>query len=193
MPPTDREPVRRPPLLAGRGVLGTLAWLVTSIIAVATVVAAVRRGNGWGTALAAVALATGYTFIPWIRAASERAEARHRRRAEGTLTVNEWGVTRVAGKIREAIAWDDLAWVKIYTTSDGPGAEDFFFALGGADGKGCLVANSLAISSDLLATLQKRLPGIDNQEIARAAGSVTEAWFTVWTRPKEKPGGPSPS
>jgi len=146
------------------------------------VVVAARRGHGWGTALFAVALATAYTFVPWIRAASERAEAGYRRRVEGTVTVDEWGVTRVAGEIREAIAWKDLAWVRIYTTSDGPGAEDFFFALGGADGKGCLVPNSLAVASDFLATLQKRLPGLDNMEVAKAVGSVTEAWFTIWTR-----------
>jgi hypothetical protein len=35
--------------------------------------------------------------------------------------------------------------------------------------------------------LQKRLPDLDNQEVAKAAGSVKEAWFTVWTRPKETP------
>jgi hypothetical protein len=152
-------------------------------VAVATVVVAARRGHGWGTALAAVTLATAYTLVPWIRAASDRVGAKHRRQVEGTLTVDEWGVRRVAGEIREAIAWKDLAWVRIYTTSDGPGAEDFFFALGGADGKGCLVPNSLAVASDLLATLQKRLPGLDNMEVAKAVGSVTEAWFTIWTRP----------
>jgi hypothetical protein len=168
-------------------VVGTLAWVVASLVAVATIVVAARRGHGWGTALFAAALATSYTFLPWIRAASDRAEAKHRRRIEGTLTVDDWGVTRVAGEIREAIAWKDLAWVRIYTTSDGPGAEDFFFALGGVDGKGCLVPNSLAVTSDLLAILQKRLPGLDNREIAKAAGSVTEAWFTVWTRPEGTP------
>ena len=159
-----------------------MAWVASSLVAVATTVVAVRRGRGWGAALCAVALAAGYLFIPWIRAASDRANARHRRRMEGTLTVDEWGVTRVGQGFREEIAWKDLAWVRIYTTSDGPGAEDFFFALGGADGKGCLVPNSLATTSGLLATLQKRLPGLDNAELARAAGSVTEAWFTVWTR-----------
>jgi hypothetical protein len=188
MPPQDREPVRRPSLFAGRGVVGTVAWVVSSMVAVATTVVAVRRGRGWGAALSAVALATGYLFIPWIRAASDRANARRRRLIEGTLTVDEWGVTRVGKGFREAIAWKELAWVRIYTTSDGPGAEDFFFALGGADGKGCLVPNSLATTSGLLATLQTRLSGLDNEEITRAAGSVTEAWFTVWTRPEETPG-----
>jgi hypothetical protein len=188
MPPLDRGPPNRPSLVAGRGVVGTLGWVFTSVVAVAMVVVAARRGEGWGTALSAVGLATAYTFMPWIRAASDRAEARRRRRIEGELTVDEWGVTRVAGDVREAIAWKDLAWVRLYTTSDGPGAEDFFFALGGADGKGCLVPNGLATASGLLAALQKRLPGLDNQELARAAGSVTEAWFTVWTRTEEKPG-----
>jgi hypothetical protein len=163
---------------------GTFAWITSSLVAVATTVVAARRGRGWGAALSAVALATGYLFIPWIRAASDRAEARHRRRMEGTLTVDEWGVTRVGKDLRESIAWKDLAWVRIYTTSDGPGAEDFFFTLGGVDGKGCLVPNGLATTSGLLATLQKRLPGLDNAELARAAGSVTEAWFTLWTRPE---------
>jgi hypothetical protein len=187
MPLPRRDPAPRPSLFAGRGVVGTLAWVTSSLVAVATTVGAARRGRGWGAALAAVALATGYFFIPWIRAASDRADARHRRRMEGTLTVDEWGVRRVGRDFREEIAWKDLAWVRIYTTSDGPGAEDFFFALGGADGKGCLVPNSLATTSGLLATLQTRLPGLDNVELARAAGSVTEAWFTVWTRP-EAPG-----
>ena len=188
MPPEQGEPVRRPSLFAGRGVVGTVAWVVSSMVAVATTVTAVRRGRGWGAALSAVALAAGYLFIPWIRAASDRANARHRRRIEGTLTVDEVGVTRVGKDFRESIAWKDLAWVRIYTTSDGPGAEDFFFALGGADGKGCLVPNSLATTSGLLATLQKRLRGLDNEEITRAAGSVTEAWFTVWTRSEGTPG-----
>jgi hypothetical protein len=187
MPPLDREPVRRaarPPLLAGRGVVGTLAWVITSLMAVAATVAAVRKGRGWGAALSAIGLATAYTFVPWIQAASDRAEAKHRRQLEGLLTVDDWGVTRITGHLREAIAWKDLAWVRMYTTGDGPGAEDFFFALGGVDGKGCLVPNSLATAAGLLATLQARLPGLDNQEITKATGSGTEAWVTVWTRPE---------
>lgn len=188
MPPKDGAPVPRPSLFAGRGVVGTIAWVASSVVAVATTVIAARQGRGWGAALAAVALATGYLFIPWIRAAGDRANARHRRQLEGTLTVDEWGVKRVGKDFQEEIAWKDLAWVRIYTTSDGPGAEDFFFALGGASGKGCLVPNSLATTSGLLATLQQRLPGLDHAELARAAGSVTEAWFTVWTRAEETPG-----
>lgn len=119
-----------------------------------------------------------FGFLPRIEAAN----ARRWKKKEGTLTVDEWGVTRVAGDLREAIAWDDLAWVRIYTTSDGPGSEDLFFALGDAGGRGCLVPNGLASSSDLLAALQKRLPNFDNAAVIQAMGSTSPAVFPLWTR-----------
>jgi hypothetical protein len=109
----------------------------------------------------------------------------------GTLTIDDWGVTRVAGSVREAVAWDELVWVRIYTTSAGPAVEDVYFALGGADDKGCLVPQELAAKNDLLAILQARLPGLDNQQVIRAMGSTQEAYFTIWTRPGEPP-APTP-
>lgn len=181
MPPEPDLP--RPSLITGRGFGGTLAWVATLLVAAVPTIGAARHGRGWGAAAPGMALALAYTFLPWIRWASDRAEARRRREMDGTLTVDEWGVTRATPKLREAVAWKDLAWVRIYTTADGPGAEDFFFALGGDDGKGCLVPNGLATTSGLLGTLQARLPGLDNREVARAAGSVCEACFTIWTRP----------
>ena len=30
-----------------------------------------------------------------------------------------------------------------------------------------------------------KLSGLDNKEIARASGVVTEAWFTIWTRSQD--------
>jgi hypothetical protein len=88
------------------------------------------------------------------------------------------------------VAWKDLAWVAIKTTDEGPRAEDFFFLLGGADGKGVVVPNFLATELKLLATLQARLPDLDNEQATIAAGSTTNAIFTLWTRPEGK-GGPS--
>ncbi|HEY5283915.1 MAG TPA: hypothetical protein VIM14_14080 [Polyangia bacterium] len=121
----------------------------------------------------AMAIAVGCTFVPWMRAVTARAQARRRDGMDGTLTVDEWGVTRVAGQRREAVAWKDLVSVRIRTTSDGPAAEDMFFVLSGADGTGCV---------------QERLPGLDNKEVARAAGVCREAWFTIWTRaPRSQP------
>lgn len=120
-----------------------------------------------------------YGFLPRLEAAS----VRRWQKQDETVTVDDWGVTRVAGDLREAIAWADLGWVRIYTTADGPAAEDVFFALGAGNGKGCLVPNRLAVSSNLLAALQQRLPDLDNAAIAMAMGSTSEAMFTIWMRP----------
>ena len=91
------------------------------------------------------------------------------------------------GDVHEAIAWSDVVWVRVYTTSEGPIAEDVFFALGGADGKGCLVPHGLAVEVDLVAALQRRLPELDNDALVRAMGSATDAVFTIWQR-----GAPAP-
>jgi hypothetical protein len=113
----------------------------------------------------------------------EAINARRWKDREGSVTIDDDGVTRVARGLRERVGWDELAWVRIYTTSNGPGAEDVFFALGAGSGQGCLVPLGLATSSHLLEALQQRLSGLDNAAIAQAMGSTTEAVFTVWTRP----------
>lgn len=169
---TDPSAPRRSPA-------GYLAWAATALAAAVTLAHAVRTGHGWGVAAGAVVMFALYGFLPRIEAAS----ARRRKAEEGTVTVDDWGVTRVVGDLREAIAWDHVAWVRIYTNSAGPGADDLFFALGAANGKGCLVSNGLAVSSRLLEALQQRLPGLDNMAVALAMGSTKEAVFTLWTRP----------
>jgi len=168
--------------------MGALVWAMTMIVAIVTTVGAVRTGKGWNNAIFAMAIAVGCACVPWLRAKAARAESRRRDRLDGTLTVDDWGVTRVAGQRREAVAWKDLASVRIRTTSDGPAAEDMFFVLESADGTGCVVPNRLAVSTRFLTVLQERLPGLDNKEVARAAGVCTEAWFTLWTRaPRSRP------
>jgi len=162
--------------------LGALVWAVTVLVATLTTVGAVRTGKGWKNAVFASAIAVGCTMVPWLRVWSARAEAKRRDRLDGTLTTDDWGVTRVAGQRREAVAWKDLVRVRIRTTSDGPVAEDMFFVFEGADGEGCVVPNRLAVTVRLLSVLQERLPGLDNKEVARASGVVSERWFTIWTR-----------
>ena len=160
--------------------LGYLTWAATGLVAAVTLAHALRSGGGWGAAAAAAIMFVAYGFLPRIQAASDR----RRQAQDGTVTVDDWGVTRVVGDdLRESIAWDDVAWVRIYTTSAGPGAEDVFFALGAGHGKGCLVPHGLAVSSNLLAALQRRFPGLDNAAVALAMGSTTEGVFTIWTRP----------
>ena len=161
-----------------RSLLGYLAWAATALAAAVTLAHAVRTGKGWAAAAGGVIMFVLYGLLPRIEAVT----ARRREVRRGSVTVDEWGVTRVAGDLREAIAWHDVAWVRIYTTSDGPGADDVFFALGADDGKGCLVSNTLATPSRLLEAMQQRLPGLDNMAVAIAMGSTAEAVFTIWTR-----------
>jgi len=103
---------------------------------------------------------------------------------QASLTVDDWGVRRKLGAGKEAkeeaLAWEKIAEVSIITTSDGPFAEDVFFALRGSDGTGVLVAQSLAVEHGMLKQLQTRLPDLDNEAIVRAMGSTTEARFILW-------------
>jgi len=172
--------------------LGTLIWLMTIVVATVTTLSAARSGNGWRNAGLAIAIAVGCTLMPWMRARSARAQARRRDRQDGNLRVDDWGVARMVGERRQAVAWDDLVRIRIHTTSDGPAAEDMFFVFDGSAGQGCEIPNRLAVASRLLTVLQERLPDLDNKEVARSAGVCTEAWFTIWTRPAGRPfQGPS--
>jgi len=162
--------------------LGTLIWLMSIVIATVATLIAVRTGKGWRNAVLAIAIAAGCSLVPWMRARAARVQARRRDRMDGALTVDAWGVTRVVGDRRQAVAWGELASVRIHTTSDGPLAEDMFFVFADQNGDGCVVPNRLAVKTRLLTALQERLPGLDNKQVARSAGVCTEAWFTIWTR-----------
>jgi hypothetical protein len=177
----------RPGLVRGRSVGEKLGWAIAILLAAASIARLIGTGKGWMGALISTAMAVGYTFLPWLRAATARAQARRARPAAGSVTLDDWGVTRVVGDVREAIAWSEIVWVRVYTTSEGPIAEDVFFALGGADGKGCLVPHGLAVEVDLVAALQRRLPALDNEALIRAMGSATDAVFTIWERDAPAP------
>ena len=82
--------------------LGALVWAMTVLVAIVTTVGAKRSGKGWGNAAFAIAIVIGCTSVPWLRAASARAHARRRDRADGTLTIDDNGITRITGKRREA-------------------------------------------------------------------------------------------
>jgi hypothetical protein len=166
-------------LFVGRTWVRSAVVIFLWAVVIAGIWGAAHKGSGWGSVIGVAAVALGYTFMPWL----EPSEAAHLERLYGTVTIDDWGVTRVAGKLREAVAWSDLVWVCIQTTDEGPGAEDFFFLLGGADGKGCVIPNFIATKFGLLGILQQRLPGLDNQQVALAVGSTANAFFTIWGQP----------
>jgi len=179
-------------LVFGRGRRDTVIWIVGLAMAVFAIWRAAKTGTGWAGAIGVAVMVLIYTFGPWMKPLQERNEAARRKRVHGTVTVDDWGVTRVCDDLREAVAWKDLAWVAIRTTAEGPWHEDFFYLLGDANGKGVVVANCLATELNLLATLQERLPELDNMQVALASGSTTDAMFTIWKRP-DSPASPPPA
>jgi len=109
------------------------------------------------------------------------------------IEVGDRGVTRRFGpwlgkKRQERVLWDELARVEIVTSDAGPWSEDFFFLLEARDGAGVAVSNELAVKHGLVAMLQRRLAGFDNQAIIEASGSTRARRFLVW----QKPGRPTP-
>jgi hypothetical protein len=169
-------------LFVGRSWLDRLVLIGGGAFAAILIWKAARMGKGWGDAIGVAAMVVAYLFLPWLKPLEARLDAARLEKLYGTVTIDDWGVTRVAGKLREAVAWTDLIWVAIETTDAGPGAEDFFFLLGGADGKGVVVPNFLATKLNLLATLQARLPDLDNAQVAVAVGSTGNAMFKIWER-----------
>lgn len=97
------------------------------------------------------------------------------------MQIDDWGVRRLDAP-NEAVAWGDLVKVEIVTTDGGPWSEDLFFLLEGADGKGVAISGGLAQECGLIAALQQRLPGLDNDAIIKSASSVENARFLVWRR-----------
>jgi len=107
------------------------------------------------------------------------------RRLVDEVEITEAGVTRRFGpwlgrKREERVLWDELTRVEILTTDEGPFTEDFFFLLEGRDGAGVAVSNELAVKHELVAMLQRRLPGLDAKAIIEASGSTARRRFLVW-------------
>jgi len=108
--------------------------------------------------------------------------------SDAGLFIDEIGVRRIIGDKTEAVRWDEITEALIFTTSEGPFAEDVFFALRGQGQNGVLIPQGLATRHDLLRVLQARLPGLDNAEIIRAMGCTDDARFVIWPR-RQSPQG----
>jgi len=111
------------------------------------------------------------------------AEPRLRRPQRETIQVDEVGVLRAEGSIREQIQWQDIIEIRIITNSEGPFGEDVFFALAGANGKGCLVPHQAAVRTKLLEELQSHFPDLRNETVIEAMGCTSDRNFLVWKRP----------
>ena len=178
-------------LFVGRGWRDGLVLIAGAIVAIASIWSAVREGTGLGWAIGVAAMVVVYLLAPWLKPLRARNEAARREELYGKVTIDDWGVTRVCGKAREAVAWTDVVWVAIETTEEGRWAEDFFYLLGDADGNGVVVPNYIAIESNLVDTMHAQLPGLDHKQAAVAIGSTTNAIFKIWERPEPPARKPS--
>jgi hypothetical protein len=112
------------------------------------------------------------------------------RRLVDEVELTDLGVTRRFGawlgrKREERVLWDELARVEILTTD----RQGFFFLLEGRDGAGVAVSNELAGKHELVAVLQRRLPGFDGKAIIEASRSTTRRRFLVWQIQNENDAG----
>lgn len=80
----------------------------------------------------------------------------------------------------EALRWEDLQEVGIWTTDEGPAQEDVYWMLIGTDG-GCAVSGSAEGIKELLKRLQQ-LPGFDNEAVIKAMGCTSNNKFVCWKR-----------
>lgn len=96
------------------------------------------------------------------------------------LTIDDIGITRTDGRLREHVAWADVQRVRILTNDRGPYGEDVFFVIDGKSGAGCVVPHDLAVRGKLLDALQARLEGLSNAAVIEAMGSTENREFTIW-------------
>jgi hypothetical protein len=82
----------------------------------------------------------------------------------------------------QGMRWQDLGHVAIHTNDQGPFDVDLHWVLTSRDGRQTLsVPLGASGEQELLAELQRRLPGFDNDAVVRAMSSTDNASFDVWS------------
>jgi hypothetical protein len=145
--------------------------LIAAATAAVSAWGAARGSNGWTTPVIAIGAAIFLFFLP-----------RFLPRSTETVLIDEVGIRRVAGRIKERVEWDQVKSVRIVTSGDGPFVEDVYFLIDAKDGKGCCISHEAATRANLLQALDLRLKNIDSEEVIRAMGSTGNATFVIWSR-----------
>ena len=116
----------------------------------------------------------------WILAAFIVLRPKLRNLERETVQVDDTGVARVDGEVRQQIRWDEVAEIRVIASGTGPWREELHFALGGAQGQGCVVPHEAAVRTRLLDHLRARFPGLDNETLAEAMASPGKRHFVIW-------------
>ncbi|TXK62143.1 hypothetical protein [Alkalisalibacterium limincola] len=115
-----------------------------------------------------------FVWIPYMR---QRMQPRDR------VDFDELGIQRLAaGGTRESVRWDRIERIFIATTDDGPVGDDVFWVFVDESGQGGCAVPASAEGFDALLERVQQLPGFDNEAVATAMGSTTNARFDVWQR-----------
>lgn len=82
------------------------------------------------------------------------------------------------------VAWSDILGVDLFTTDEGPWAEDVYWVIHRRQGGEPLIIPGGTEGVDaLLAAVETRLPGFDMEAVIRAMGSTVNARFPLWQAP----------
>jgi hypothetical protein len=101
-------------------------------------------------------------------------------------------VTHPRGECHE-VRWDKLARVAIRTTDGGPWELDLFWGFHElANGPSAVFPGGAPGGHALIKFLEKRLPNLSAEQVARAMSSNGNAVFTVWEAPESLPLSPAP-
>lgn len=149
-----------------------------------------RRSTAWFWVAAAAVLALFAAWkASWILASMLGGvallialEPRLRKPEHETVQVDEVGVLRIDGDVKEQVSWQEVTEIKIITTDQGPYREDVFFVLVGHGDRACLVPQDAAVRTQLLEEMQKRFPGLNNEMVIKAMGSTSDNTFVIWKK-----------
>jgi len=154
---------------------GQVYLFIATGVALVSSIGAFRGRYGWDVTEWALGIAAFLYVLPWLTP----------RRREN-VQVNDTGVVVITDKGRDEARWADVTRARIITTSDGPWAEDVYFVLDTAEGKGCIIPHAAAVRTKLLEEMQARLAGIDDHKVIEAMGSTSKNSFVIWEKGRDE-------
>lgn len=174
--------------MAHTGLFVLLAGAMCAVIIVAAILAEKRLSlpEPWAAAPYMIAvplyMVAFWLAMSWSATLTWRARGRTTEPPRFAVTFDdETIVSSGEGRDDETVAWADLTEVAILNEDAFPVGSQYWL-LAGKDGKGAAVASEADGMQALLAAMQERLPGFDNEAVIRAMGSLDGA-FQVWKKP----------
>jgi len=154
---------------------GSLLWMSACLILAALfLIGGPESGSPW-TAAFFMACAAVFAFSIW-RAWHPRPEE-----ADVIVSFDDTTITaRYSNGEERAVRWNDLSKVGIRTTDEGPVAEDVFWGLHAGSEVRVVYPSAASGAQELLAAMQRRLAGFDNEALINAMGSSDNNDFVVW-------------